>query len=51
MVIAWFGLCTGQMSLLKVIAIETGYVGIKHIFCVSTFGINYTCLPDLFVSD
>lgn len=51
MEIAWFGLCTGQMFLLKVIVIETGYVGIKHIFCVSAFGINYTCLPDLFVSD
>lgn len=36
---------------LKVIAIEADCVGIKHILCVSAFGINYICLPELFVSD
>lgn len=41
MEIAWCWLCAGQMFLLKVVAIEAGYVGIKHIFCVSAFGINY----------
>lgn len=30
--IAWCWLCAGQMFLLKGIAIEAGYVGIKHIF-------------------
>lgn len=49
---AWCWLCAGQMFLLKVIVIEVGYVGIKHVFPVSAFGINYIiCLPELFVSD
>lgn len=37
---AWCWLCAGQMFLLKVIVIEVGYVGIKHVFPVSAFGIN-----------